>query len=246
MNNYNTTFDNRLKTFSYAQLTYQNVMKYEFETALELCSPILGNTFVNIPADIVFPKQLLPENVTYIPFEFNKKFADKLNCVNCSIDNIPISEHSVDTILSLAGLHHFSSEDRLKFYKECKRILKPQVGVLIIGEVLKGSKQDKWLNEYVHSNNSNGHEGMFLTEDEKLLLESVGFKVEIIHKEYPWIFDSISEMCDYCINLFGLDKVNHEKITQDISKYLNYTVNEDGSCQFIWSLIYFKSTICQV
>ncbi len=87
---------------------------------------------------------------------------------------------------------------------------------------------------------------MFFTNDEQHLLESAGFTVEIFHKEYPWVFDSVENMCDYCINLFGLDKVDRNTILDDISTYLNYTVNEDGSCQFMWSLIFFRSTISQV
>ena len=35
------------------------------------------------------------------------------------------------------------------------------------------------------------------------------------------------------------------QILDNIEKYLKYTINEDGSCQFLWSLIYFKSTIFQ-
>ena len=245
MSNYDDAFDNRIDNFIYAQKTYPHVMKYEFKTPIDLCSVKSGDTFVNIPADIAFKTELLPKDIMYIPFDFNKKFADILNCNLCSVEFIPLKDESADIIMSMAGLHHFTAEDRLKFYRECRRILQPN-GTFILGEVLKGSKQDKWLNEYVNKYNSNGHEGMFFTIEEKKLLEEVRFEVEIIHKNYPWVFDSIESMCDYCINLFGLNLVNHDTILEDIQKYLNYIINEDGSCQFEWSLIFFKSTVSQV
>ena len=253
MNNYDKRFNNCGDNFIYAQLKYPNVMKNEFENALDFCKEKLQTSsdnsivFLNIPADILFEKYLLKFSINncieYLPFEFNKYFSDILNFKQCSINSIDFYTSKADIILSIAGLHHFQPEERKQFYHECKRILKPN-GVFIIGEVLKGSIQDKWLNEYVNNFNSNGHEGIFFTENEKSILESVGFKVEIEYKEYPWIFDSVESMCEYCIKLFGLNK-NDCFILDNIEKYLKYTINEDGSCQFLWSLIYFKSTIFQ-
>ena len=245
MSNYDTTFNNRVDTYLYAQKTYKNVMKYEFETAIKLCNITNGDIFINIPDDSAFKTELLKENVEYVSFEFSEKFALLSDCNLCSINSIPFESKKANVVLSLSGLHHFSISDRYLFYKECKRIMLED-GIFVVGEVLKDSKQDKWLNEYVNKFNSNGHNGMFFTNEEKNILESLGFAVEIFHKEYPWIFDSVEKMCDYCINLFGLDNVNHDTILEDISKYLDYTINEDGSCQFMWSLIFFRSTISQV
>lgn len=255
MNNYDERFNNKISSFLYAQVTYPHVMKHEFETVLRLLEDNIVTSsdkeivFVNIPADILFERYLYSlyrNDFEYIPYELNKSFAYKLGFEFTSIVSIDLPCEKADIMLSLAALHHFNLEDRQKFYKECRRILKPD-GVLLVGDVLQGSKQDKWLNEYVNDNNSNGHRGLFFTEDEKLLLEAAGFQVDIQYKEYTWNFESLGDMCEYCINLFGLNKVtNKTMLLEDIDKYLNYTVNEDLSCQFNWSLIYFKSTVCRV
>jgi SAM-dependent methyltransferase len=231
-------------------------MKNEFEKALDFLKEKLQSSsdheliFVNIPADRLFEKYLFDfpfkNKIEYIPYELNKSFADILGFKNATIESIDLSNDKTDIILSIAALHHFNQDERLTFYKECKRILKPD-GVLLIGDVLKGSKQDKWLNEYVNEYNSNGHNGIFFTEDEKFILEKVGFQVETELVEYTWNFDSIESMCEYCINLFGLDKISSDDfILQGIEKYLDYSVNDDLTCQFSWGLIYFKSINSQV
>ena len=256
MNNYDTRFKNKINSFIYAQLKFPKVMKNEFNTSLDFCKDKLQEPiehdliFVNIPADILFDRYLteypFPNNVEYIPFEFNKDFAEITKCKFTSINHIDLPNESVDIFLSIAGLHHFTPRERLTFYRECRRVLKPD-GILIIGDVLKGSKQDAWLNEFVNEYNSNGHNGMFFDDSDKLSLEEAGFHVEIEHKEYTWDFDSIESMCTYCMNLFGLNKINSTSFLQKhLDKYLNYTVNDDLTCQFKWSLVYFKSTTSRV
>ena len=130
MSNYDTAFVNRMNTYLYAQKTYKNVMKYEFETAVELCNVVNGDSFVNIPADSEFKIHLLPENVEYIPFEFTQKLASLSGCNLCSFNSIPLEPNKANVILSLAGLHHFSKPDRYLFYTECRRIIKNE-GLLL-------------------------------------------------------------------------------------------------------------------
>lgn len=252
MTDYDKRFNNRVNSYVYAQLSHPYVMKNEFERALDLLKEKLQSSsdheliFINVPADLLFENYLFQypfkNRIEYIPFDFNKNFADLLNIQCVSIDSINIPNEKSDIILSIAGLHHFDLDERLSFYKECKRILKPD-GILLIGDVLKGSKQDRFLNEYVNKYNSNGHNGIFFTEDEKLILEKAGFNVTIEYVEYTWDFDSTESMCEYCINLFGLNKINTASfLLKDIGEYLDYSVNDDLTCQFSWGLIYFKST----
>lgn len=255
MNNYDKRFHNKINSYIYAQIKNPYVMKNEFEKALEFLKEKIQTAdeliFLNVQADPLFEQYLFEyvknAMIDYIPCEFNEKFANSLGFKYAQIDNIDLSNEKCDVILSIAGLHHFDSEERQKFYKECKRILKSD-GILLIGDVLQGSKQDKWLNEYVNEYNSNGHKGIFFTkEDEKILLENAGFKVETEYVEYTWNFNSVEQMCEYCINLFGLNKINSRSfILEDIEDYLDYTVNDDLTCQFSWGLIYFKSTIPEV
>jgi len=244
---YNKTFDNRVKNYIYAQEKYPNVMKNEFEIAIKICELKSNDKFVNIPADNGFLFNYIDKTIEYIPFEINENFSKETNYKLCKLNNLPLENNSIDKILSLASLHHFNNNDREEFYKEIKRILKVNNnGIFILGDVLKNSKQDKFLNEFVNKYNSNGHQGIFFHENDKFLLEKCGFNViEIEYPKYKWNFTSKDEMCDYCINLFGLDLIiSNEDVINGIKTYLDFYENkDDGCCYFIWQLIYFKSTI---
>ena len=110
--------------------------------------------------------------------------------------------------------------------------LKPG-GKLIIGDVHVGSREDKWLNEFV--NRFNGHNGKFWSEEDTRLMS--GFNVTTEMKHYPWAFASRNEMVDFCKHLFGLKNASHAEIDEGLQKYLMASDTE-----FEWSLIYFIAT----
>lgn len=237
---YNNSFDNRAKTYIYAQKTYPNVMKNEFQIALSHFDFKEDDLFLNIPADIGLIKNYIPNSIIYKPIELNKVFSDLTGFKYASCDNIPLENDSVDKILSLATLHHFDDIEREKLYKEYLRILKND-GVFVLADVLKGSKQDKWLNEFVDKNNPYGHKGIFWNRNDSKLMEKCGLSVtDVFTENYTWDFDNINSMCDYCKNLFGLKYLSFEEVLNGIKKYLEFKINKDGTCCFNWTLIYFK------
>lgn len=234
MENYNTSFKDRYKKFLYAQEKYPNVMKNEYLTALKMCNIKSKDVFLNIPADYKCFESILPSGIKYIPVEINENFASLTNYKLCKeLDKLPFENQSIDVILSLASLHHSSNTERIQFYKECLRLTKQ----LVIGDVIKGSKQDYWLNEFVNKNNSAGHKGMFFSEDDAKLIKNVGFNVSTKRISYTWNFKNKDEMIDFCKNLFNLDLIDNNSIYDGIKKYLNLNGNS-----FCWELLYF---ICE-
>ena len=231
MINYDNTFNNRYKKFLYAQEKYPLVMKDEYINALKICELNENDVFINIPADYKTLENLFNVNIKYIPIEINKNFASIGNYLLCEdLSNLPFTNQSIDVILSLASLHHSSQIERVGFYKECLRLTKK----LIIGDVIKGSTQDIWLNDFVNKNNSCGHKGFFFNEEDRFLMEKEGFEVQTKRIKYTWNFKNKEEMIDFCKNLFNLDLISDAEIYEGIKNILKQKDNK-----FDWELIYF-------
>jgi SAM-dependent methyltransferase len=246
---YIQSFKERYKKYLYAVDTYPNVMENELKIACEMMQIENNNVILNIPAAGTDLRKYIYEenknNIIYHEFETSPDFSS-LGYKLCSYDNIPLENNTVDRIIVLASFHHVSIEERPKIYREFKRIMKDNA-LLVIGDVIKDSKQDKWLNEFVNKWNSRGHKGIFFdltNDDDKNLIEKEGFSVEIYKKKYTWNFHFENEMVDFVINLFGLDLIERDVLLDYIKQYLDY--NTDGNkCWFDWELVYFISKISQ-
>lgn len=242
---YNATFEKRGHLYKYAIETYPFVLTNEFQTTVDMCNIKSDDILLNIPAACVpLNRHFKTQPKKYIQYETNTPFA-KLLCVEqCELDKIPEKSNTVDTIITLASLHHTTEAERHAFYNECNRILKPNTGKLIIGDVIKGSKQDNWLNIFVNKYNSAGHNGTFWNESDINLLHECGFEATTCIKSYSWTFESETKMIDFCKNLFGLDLASESDIKNGIETYLQ-PYKLDDKIHFDWSLIYFTATKLQ-
>lgn len=259
------SFNNRCKQYFYAVTTYPHVMSEEYTIASKMISPYLDNYedydsdeihILNIPSGGVdlkpYIEKTTPHTLKYYSFETSPAFVTFYQSLSlstpspllCTYHNIPVPDHSIDRIIVLASLHHLQKQERVEFYKECKRLLKRK-GRLIIGDVIKGSKQDRWLNEFVNQWNSSGHHGIFFDPNDRNDLESVGFTVNIEIPSYEWNFTNQTEMIDFVIHLFGLDlfEQSHQKtkLIDFVKEFLDYFEHDDGRCGFKWQLMYFIS-----
>jgi SAM-dependent methyltransferase len=237
---YNNTFTKRGKDYKYAIDTYPNAMDDEFRIAINICQIEESDIVLNIPsACIPIEKYFDTHPICYYQFETNEDFANLVGHKICSWTNIPLSNETCTKILCLASLHHSTNEERQVIYRECWRLLKPG-GKLIIGDVAKGSNQDKWLNIFVNKYNSNGHNGKFWDDDDTFLLKQAGYtNIQIQNQEYFWKFPSNEGKLDFCKHLFGLDLANNELIQDGLSIYLN---NSKDDLNIKWNLIYFIAT----
>ena len=229
-------FAHRGPMHKYAIETYPHVLRTEFQTAVHACGLKPGNTLLNIPAACVNLEPYLPPDVHYVRYETHKSLA---KIPHCSLSEIPMADKSVDVILSLASLHHTSDEERDEFYAEVLRILKPG-GHLVIGDILRGSAQDSWLNTFVNMYNSAGYQGKFWSAEDTELMEYHGFHTKITVHSYTWHFVSESEMLDFCKHRFGLDLATDAKIRGGIQQFLSPRKDDDG-IHIPWQLIYFHN-----
>jgi SAM-dependent methyltransferase len=237
---YQEAFKNREGKYEYAVSKYTKVLKREFEIAVEVLDLKHYHSVVNIPAGgIPIDNYIDPSlDIQYLPFEPLREEQYK-DIRHCDFTDIPLEDDSVDRILSLASFHHVQ-EKRIETLKELRRILK-KGGQLVIGDVVCGSRQDNWLNVFVNTYNSNGHQGKFLEESEANVLEQLGFKVETFVYTYDWIFDNDNNAIDFVKNLFGLDKLqsnnNDSFLLNALKEILGYEDNK-----FEWCLMYFRCT----
>ena len=237
---YNNTFNNRAHEYKKAMELYPNVLNNEFKTAIEMCNIKENEIILNIPAACVSLEKyfnIIPK--LYLEYETNEVFCKLMNIAHCTFNKIPEENDTIDTIISIASLHHLDNTERTDLYKECQRLLKIN-GKLIIGDVLNNSKEAKWLNIFVDKYNSNGHKGIFWSEKDIELLNNNGFSTSFEVKTYPWIFDSESVLIDFCKKLFGLNLASVSEILDGIHTYLKPYMKEN-KIYIDWSLIYFKS-----
>jgi SAM-dependent methyltransferase len=245
---YDYTFQHRSNTYKYATETYPTVLDNEFNTVIKICNLLPNQTILNIHAAGVplhqYITHLHTHNITYIPFETNHTFAEITGIEHARLNKIPVENNSVDTIISVASLHHTTDSERQEFYLEARRILKP-TGKLIIADVILDSNQDKWLNEFCNKYNSIGHTGKFWSKNDAKLLESCGYNTSISTQEYTWDFPNQTTMIDYCKNLFGLDLISDDTtLLEGIRDYLHPETNiQSGSICIPWQLMYFIFTI---
>lgn len=233
---YNKTFETRGHKYKYATETYPRVLDSEFQTAINMCGELKpGMILVNIPAACVPLHKYLPAaaEVGYIPLESNKPFANLTGIPYSPLDALQLPDNSVDVIVSLASLHHATDSERRAFYNECRRVLRSH-GRLVIGDVMRGSAQDGWLNTFVDLYNSAGHNGQFWSAADARLFEECGFNVTIKNARYTWDFESSESMIDFCKNLFGLDLATDAQIAHGLVQYLGAK-----DCSIPWQLMYF-------
>lgn len=239
---YNTIFSKRAKSYEYATTKYQNSLKAEFETAVQMCDLSDNDKLVNIPGACVDLNPYINVNIGfYLPFETCPAFANLFGIPVCSLSKILLPSNYVNRVVSLTSLHHTTNDERLEFYKEVKRILVSD-GKLIIGDVRRNSNQDRWLNEFVNKYNSNGHLGRFWDDSDIALLNECGFSATTEIKKYAWKFDNQSDMIDCIKNLFGLDLASDKQILDGLVEFLDVDLD---LCNINWELIYFIAKVNQ-
>ena len=241
---YIKSFTNRAHSYSNAIQLYNNILDEEMMTAINNLhlekNDVLLNVFAGgIPVDKYINAEL---NVNYLAFDMHKDFIiDSIQ--QFTYNKIPLQSNSVNKIICLATLHHLNIHERDILYSEFYRILIPG-GMLVIADVVSDSSQAKWLNEFVDTYNSNGHKGLFFTEDDKNLIEKNGFNVNVSIHKYNWNFKDENDLLHFCRLLFGLDLcTDDDLLLNSIKKYLHYIEpnrNQDGKIP--WKLIYFNCT----
>lgn len=170
--------------------------RMEFERAIALADLQSGHVVADIPAGGGYLRGLVPNDVRLVAVKTSaiflrqnqSAFAGDSQLMCSDLREIPLPANSLDRIISLAGAHHL--HDKAAFYHEAWRLLKPG-GVFVLADVEENSRVAHFLNNWVHTHNSRGHEGVFLDCNVTRELGVSGFEIEgATLLVYMWEFDS--------------------------------------------------------
>ena len=233
---YDATFTQRARAYTYAVKTYPANLKEEFSTAVKMCEPFSqGDRLVNIPAACIDIDPFLPTGVEHIAIETNTEFA-KLNGVPVgSFNAIPLEDGAATHILCLASLHHATLAERQEFYAEAWRVLRPG-GKLVLGDVAAETPQATWLNDFVDAHNSLGHKGLFWKEEDVEGFVGAGFRATTCLRSYKWHYAGSEAEIDFVRHLFGLDLATDKEIIAGLNQYFPGRV---AGAEMPWALRYF-------
>ncbi len=245
-------FKNRVKGYLYASTKYDKVLENENLTAVRLLNPMKNEKILHIAAVGVNIKKYIDPvlGIDLVEVDQNEDFV-KMGGEDykyIDLNNMPYMDNTFDKAIVIANFHHSSESERRIIYKEIFRVLKPN-GVFILGDVIKNSQQDKFLNVFVNEYNPCGHQGLFFDWSDLRLFNEVGFKTSIKKEKYKWIFESKEVLIDFCYNFFHLEKIEKSKIYDEIKKYLTIVNgsesgnNNNCKLEWDWELIYFISKV---
>ncbi len=239
MHDYSEIFTARAKQYHFAMQTFPTAREAEFRALLQDL-PANAIDVLDVPSGGGYLASYLPAHVQLQSSDFSAGFADTgvpLASPHC----LPYANASVDAVLSLTGLHHISRENQNAFLGECHRVLRTD-GSVLVGEVLRGSQVDLFLNDFVHKHNSQGHVGDFFDEGFKQQLAQTGFvQTHMQVRSYVWNFDNMKCMISYCKNMFGIDQASDCEIEQGIRETLGYCEASNGSIELPWQLVFYRA-----
>ncbi len=219
---------------------YPNAREAEFKTAVRLLQLYPGFSLLDVPAGGGYLEHYLPSHCGYTALDFSAGFGHGNKVGKCSEGELGSTSNRFDRVVCLASLHHI--EDRQAFFAEIKRVLKPG-GQALVGDILAGSREANFLNDFCNRWNSLGHAGDFITPTrEEQELKELGFDVSISQHRYDWEFSSIREAADYVRLLFNLDKTPSEEVL--LSELKDMGLGErNQSIGLPWSLTFLRARL---
>lgn len=233
MEHYTTQFKARGADYDRAMKKNIEARRDEFLQAIERASLSSGMVVADVPAGGGYLQQFLPKGCRWMGHEPCQSFQGEAHGEPVPFLPLPWPSGSIDVVFSIAGLHHV--DDLRPLLGELRRVLRRD-GQLVISDVLSGSLQAHFLDNYVGSHNGTGHAGKYLGAHTLSLLKQEGW-LSLRHEQvdYYWRFADESAMASFCHTLFGLQ--NHPDETRDaIEKYLGVDELESGELGMRWSL----------
>ncbi|MBI5277969.1 MAG: methyltransferase domain-containing protein [Burkholderiales bacterium] len=189
-----------------AMRTWPLAREPEFAQAIARAALAPGMVVADVPAGGGYLQSFLPPGVRWIGFEPSRGFTSTAGGhgipEGSPLVPLPWQAGEADAAISLAGIHHLA--DKAPLFQDLLRVVKPG-GRLVVSDVAEGSAVAGFLDGYVGSHNSTGHEGDYLSADTVATLRHAGWHIassELV--PFHWVFASRDDMAAFCHRLFDL------------------------------------------
>ncbi len=239
MHDYSEIFNARAKQYHLAMQMFPKARDAEFLALLQDL-PATAIDLLDVPAGGGYLARYLQSHLQLTSCDFSEGFVET-GIPLASPQTLPYATEAFDAVLSLTGLHHISRENQNAFLRESHRVLRSKASFLV-GEVLRGSPMDAFLNDFVHRHNSQGHSGDFFDEGFKLQLAAAGFEqISMCVRTYIWQFADVDSMLCYCKKMFGIDKASDSELDKGLREYVHYRQTQNGTVQLPWQLGFYHA-----
>ena len=206
-----------------------------YESILDIPS---GGGYLSSFIQRKYPELLI--SVTSV--DFSESFITQNTSVGLAEENMFLydSKKYYDRFVCLAASHHISD---INFFLEGLRPMAKEGAIFHIADVFPDSNIAKFLDVFVDSNTSTGHEGIYR---DYALFDLPGWlepiNIEIRH--CPWVFQNQQQMLAFCSSLFGLNP-NLEKVAllQALNEYIGIAKRSKGIA-LNWELQYCEFKAC--
>ncbi|MBO9376775.1 methyltransferase domain-containing protein [Sphingomonas histidinilytica] len=244
LDSYAAIFARRADSYCRAMNHHPHARDAEFGAVVDPLDPA-ARIVIDMPAGGGWLRRYLRAGIHYIAIEPAELFFDlcpqdaSADRLRAPVEAVPLPDAAADAIVSLAGLHH--APDLGAIFAEAHRLLRSG-GQFVIADVAAGSREDDFLNRYVHAHNPMGHEGVFLDDGTAGLLRRAGF--EVLAEEQaptPWRLGSAEQAGAYCADLFGIEGQTPAQVAAALQEIVGAVQGGDG---FVlgWSL---RRLICR-
>lgn len=234
---YAEIFEQRAKEYHHAMKASPRARDNEFEAALQPIRGASSGLVCDMPSGGGYLAAHLWPGMDYVAIDpatdFFVEWPQQLRRVVSEITNVPLADHSVDYVVSLAGLHHEPSLPHV--FKEMRRLLRPG-GRVVIADVAIDTPPARFLNGFVAENCPLGHDGRFLDERTSPALADAGFAIADDRvMDVPWSFDSLDEAGEFCRHLFGMTALSAAATAEAMEREIGFDL-ADGKPRLRWTL----------
>lgn len=216
---------------------YPYARQQEFAQAIAAARLSPGLVVADVPAGGGYLERHLPSDCRWLGHEPCASFFHHGRQTERAAPLLPLpwTNASVDAAISLAGVHHI--DDKRPLFAELLRVVKPG-GRLVVSDVAAGSAVARFLDDYVGTHNSTGHEGVFLDQNTLQELASAGWTVEEHSiRSFHWMFADRVAMVEFCHELFDMRSATEADTRAVIETQLGVTDHQDGAVGMHWSLM---------
>jgi len=235
---YTDLFQTRGDKYESAMQQFPHARDIEFQQAIDLANFTQEDTILDVPAGGGYLQKYLPPDSQYHAHEPCSTFAHASTNSASDLLPLPFKDKTIDITFSIAGVHHI--QDKASLFNEIARVTASH-GQLILADVYKNSAVASFLDDFVGSNNSTGHDGIYIDETTLDVLVSSGWQIVSANRQpVSWSFNNEIAMANFCRSLFDLRTIDNEAIISAINETLG--INQlEAKVNINWELFYIAA-----